>query len=76
MKIQNKEFQNNNENVTNIKKKLKAAKVSTCKTKLDSLWISADEKNKTYNEIENEIGSSNWLSGVPMKKYNYKLSKQ
>ena len=75
--IQNKDFQNNNEDVNKTKKKLKAAKILSYKTKLDSLRISMDVNNKRCNEIPNEIGSSNLLSVIiPMKKYNYTLNKQ
>ena len=65
--MQYKEFQNENENIDNIKKKLKAAKILSYKTEMDSLRISLDEENNRCNEISNEIGTSNWLSVIFMK---------
>ena len=75
-KIHNKDFQNGNESVINIKKKLQAAKISSYQTKLDCLRISIDEKNKRCNVISNEIRSSNWLCVIPMKECNYVINKQ
>ena len=65
--MQYKEFQNENENIDNIKKKLKAAKILSYKTEMDSLQISLDEENIRCNEISNKIGTSNWLSVIFMK---------
>ena len=65
--MQYKEFQNENENIDNIKKKLKAAKILSYKTEIDSLQISLDEENIRCNEISNKIGTSNWLSVIFMK---------
>ena len=58
---QNKEFQNYNDN---IKKKLNAAKVLSCKTELDNFQFLFDER---CNETWNEIGSSNSLNVIPMQ---------
>lgn len=65
--MQYKEFQNENENIDNIKKKLQAAKILSYKTEMDSLQISLDEENIRCNEISNKIGTSNWLSVIFMK---------
>ena len=65
--MQYKEFQNENENIDNIKKKLKAAKILSYKTEMDSLQISLDEENIRCNEISNKVGTSNWLSVIFMK---------
>ena len=35
-----------------------------------------NEKMKHCNEISNETGSSNWLSVIPMRKFNNVLNKQ
>ena len=53
-----------------LRKKPEAAKTLSNKTKLDCLHIWMDEKNKRCNELSNEIGSSNWLSVIPMREYN------
>ena len=47
--MQDKDFQNDNENIGNIKEKLKAAKILSYKTKFGSLQISVDERNKRCN---------------------------
>ena len=47
--MQDKDFQNDNENIGNIEEKLKAAKILSYKTKFDSLRISVDERNKRCN---------------------------
>ena len=60
--IRNREFQNNNEYTNDIKKKLKAGKISPYRTKLDSLRIPIDEKIKRSNAISNENATSNYLS--------------
>ena len=65
--MQYKEFQNENENIDNIKKKRKAAKILSYKTEMDSLQISLDEENIRCNEISNKVGTSNWLSVIFMK---------
>ena len=35
-----------------------------------------NEKMKRCNGISNETGSSNWLSVIPMREFNYLLNKQ
>ena len=35
-----------------------------------------NEKMKRCNDISNETGSSNWLSVIPMREFNYVLNKQ
>ena len=70
------DFQNGNETVHNIKKKLKAAKISSYQSKLYCLRILVDEENKRCNDISNEIRSSNWFCVIPMKEYNYIINKQ
>ena len=47
--MQDKDFQNDNGNIGNIKEKLKAAKILSYKTKFDSLRILVDERNKRCN---------------------------
>ena len=44
--------------------------------KLEGLRNSMNEKMKRYNDILNETGSSNWLSVIPMREFNYVLNKQ
>ena len=60
--IRNKEFQNNNKYTNDIKKKLKAGKISPYRPKLDSLRIPIDEKIKRSNAISNENATSDYLS--------------
>ena len=73
--MQNEESQINYKNANNIKRRLKAAKISSYETKLDSLRFSVKQKkNNRRNEISNKIGSSNWVSVITMKEYNYTLS--
>ena len=35
-----------------------------------------DEKSKRCNVISNEVGTSNWLTALPMREYKYILNKQ
>ena len=35
-----------------------------------------NEKMKCCNDISNEAGSSNWLSVIPMREFNYVLNNQ
>ena len=35
-----------------------------------------NEKTKRSNDISNETESSNWLSVIPMREFNYLLNKQ
>ena len=43
---------------------------------MEELRNSMNEKIKRCNDISNETGSSNWLSVIPMREFNYVLNKQ
>ena len=73
---QNKDFQIDSEKTKTIKNELKRRKISNYKIKLEELRNSMNEKMKLCNNISNEIGSSNWLSMIPMHEFNYVLNKQ
>ena len=59
-----------------IKNELKRRKNSNYKNKLEEMRNSMNEKMKRCNDISKETGSSNWLSVIPMRKFNYVLNKQ
>ena len=73
---QNKDFQIDSEKTKTIKNELKRRKISNYKNKLEELRNSMNEKMKRCNDISNETGSSNWLSVIPMREFNYVLNKQ
>ena len=72
---QNTDFQIDSEKTKTIKNESKRRKISNYKIKLEELMNSMNEKMKR-NDISNETGSSNWLSVVPMREFNYVLRKQ
>ena len=59
-----------------MKNELKRRKISNYKIKLEELRNSNNEKMKRCNDISNETGSSNWLSVIPMREFNYTMNKQ
>ena len=73
---QNKDFQIDSEKTKTIKIESKGGKISNYKNKLQELRNSMNEKMKRCNDISNETGSSNWLSVILMRKFNYVLNKQ
>ena len=73
---QNKYFQIDSEKTKTIKNELKTRKLSNYKIKLEELRNSMNEKRKRCNDISKETGSSNWLSVIPMREFNYALNKQ
>ena len=72
---QNKDFQIDIEKTKTIKNELKTRKLLNYKIKLEELRDSINEKMKRI-DISNETGSSNWLSMIPMRKFNNVLNKQ
>ena len=74
--LQNKHFQINKEEIKKTKNNLKTAKQITYQKKLQELSSNMNEQFKRNIEIIRETGSSNWLSVVPVKEYNYTLNKQ
>ena len=68
---QNKDFQIDSEKTKTIKIESKGGKISNYKNKLQELRNSMNEKMKLCNDISNETGSSNWLSVIPMREFNY-----
>ena len=66
---QNKDFQIDIQKTKTIKNELKRRKISNYKIKLEELRNSMNEKMKRCNDISNETGSSNWLSVIPMRKF-------
>ena len=72
---QNKDFQIDSEKTKTIKNKLKTWKISNYKIKLEGLRSSMNEKMKSCNDIMNKTGSSNWISVIPMREFNYVLNK-
>ena len=72
---ENKDFQIDTEKTKTIKNELKRRKISNYKNKLEELRNSMNEKMKR-NDISNKTGSSNWLSVIPMREFNYVLNKQ
>ena len=73
---QNKNFQVDSEKTKTIKNDFKRRKFPNYKIKLGELRNSMNEKMKGCNDISNETGSSNWLSMIPMREFNYLLNKQ
>ena len=73
---QNKDFQIDSEKTKTIKNELKRRKISNYKIKLEELRNSMNEKMKRCNDISNETESSNWLSVMPMREFNYVSNKQ
>ena len=73
---QNKDFQIDIQKTKTIKNELKRRKNSNYKIKLEELRNSINKKMKRCNDISNETGSSNWLSVIPMREFNYVLNKQ
>ena len=73
---QNKDFQIDIQKTKTIKNELKRRKISNYKIKLEELRNSINKKMKRCNDISNETGSSNWLSVIPMREFNYVLNKQ
>ena len=67
---QNKDFQIDSAKTKIIKNKLKMRKISNYKAKLEKLRNSVNEKMKRWNN-SNKTGSSNWLSVIPMREFNY-----
>ena len=72
---QNTDFPIDSEKTKTIKNESKRRKISNYKIKLEELMNSMNEKMKR-NDISNETGSSNWLSVVPIREFNYVLRKQ
>ena len=66
---QNKDFQIDIQKTKTIKNELKRRKISNYKIKLEELRNSINKKMKRCNDISNETGSSNWLSVIPMRKF-------
>ena len=73
---QKKDFHTDSEKTKTIANELKRRKISNYKIKLEELRKSMNEKIKRCNEISNETGSSNWLSVITMREFNYVLNKQ
>ena len=73
---EDKDFQIDSEKKKTIKNELKRRKILNYKTKLEELRNSMNEKMKRCNDISHETGSSNWLSAIPMREFNYVLNKQ
>ena len=73
---QNNDFQIDSEKTKTIKNELKRRKISSYKNKLEELRNSMNEKMKRCNDTSNETGSSNWLSVIPVREFNYMLNKQ
>ena len=71
---QNKDFQTDCDKTKTIKNELKRRIISNYKNKLEELRNSKNEKMKRCNDISNETGSSNWLSVIPMREFNYVLN--
>ena len=71
---QNKDFQIDCDKTKTIKNELKRRIISNYKNKLEELRNSKNEKMKRCNDISNETGSSNWLSVIPMREFNYVLN--
>ena len=72
----NKDCQIDSEKRENIKNELKTRKILNYKIKLEELRNSMNEKMKRCNDISDKAGSSNWLSVIPMREFNYVLHKK
>ena len=72
---QNKDFQIDSEKTKTMKNELKRRKISNYKIKLEEVRNSMNEKMKR-NDTSNKTGSSNWLSVIPLREFNYVLNKQ